>query len=61
MKEISNIEWLHGSLEILKERPLVPFDDEVIGELDTLSKALMKDLMTLICDTRIIQCRAAIC
>ena len=43
MKEISNIEWLHGSLEILKERPLVPFAEEVIEELDTLSKALMKD------------------
>lgn len=43
MKEINNIEWLHGSIESLNERPLVPFDDEVIGELDTLSKALMKD------------------
>jgi len=43
MNEISNIEWLHGSMESLDERPLVPFDDEVIEELDTLSKALMKD------------------
>lgn len=43
MKEISNIEWLHGSMGALDERPLVPFDDEVIEELDTLSKALMKD------------------
>lgn len=30
-------------MEALDERPLVPFDDEVIDELDTLSKALMKD------------------
>ena len=30
-------------MENLDERPLVPFDDEVIEELDTLSKALMKD------------------
>lgn len=43
MKEISNIEWLHGSMKALGARPLVPFDDEVIEELDTLSKALMKD------------------
>ena len=43
MKEINNIEWLHGSIEALAERPLVPFAEEVIEELDTLSKALMKD------------------
>ena len=43
MKEISNIEWLHGSIESLNERLLVPFAEEVIEELDTLSKALMKD------------------
>ena len=43
MKEINNIEWLHGSMEALDERPLVPFAEEVIDELDTLSKALMKD------------------
>ena len=43
MKEISNIEWLHGSVESLDARPLVPFDDEEIEELDTLSKALLKD------------------
>lgn len=43
MKEINNIEWLHGSMKALDARPLVPFDDEVIEELDTLSKALMKD------------------
>jgi len=43
MIEINNIEWLHGSMETLNERPLVPFADEVIEELDALSKALMKD------------------
>lgn len=43
MKEINNIEWLHGSMGALDERPLVPFAEEVIEELDTLSKALMKD------------------
>ena len=43
MIEINNIEWLHGSMETLSERPVVPFADEVIEELDALSKALMKD------------------
>ena len=43
MKEINNIEWLHGSMVVLAERPLVPFAEEVFEELDTLSKALMKD------------------
>lgn len=43
MKEINNIEWLHGSIGALDERPLVPFAEEVIEDLDTLSKALMKD------------------
>lgn len=43
MMEINNIEWLHGSMETLEERPVMPFADEVIEELDTLSKALMRD------------------
>jgi len=43
MKEIDNIEWLVGSQESLAEKPLVPFADEVIEELDALSKALMHD------------------
>ena len=43
MKEINNIEWLHGSLEALDERPLMPFAEEVIDALDALSKALMHD------------------
>lgn len=43
MIEINNIEWLHGSMETLEERPEVPFADEVVEELDALSKALMKD------------------
>ena len=43
MMEINNIEWLVGSEETLNEKPVVPFADEVIEELDALSKALMKD------------------
>ena len=43
MIEINNIEWLVGSKETLNERPVVPFDETVIEELDELSKALMKD------------------
>ncbi len=46
MVEITNIEWLHGSMETLSERPEVPFAEEVIEELDALSKALMKDPMS---------------
>ena len=46
MKEIINIEWLYGSMESLNERPLIPFADEVIEELDALSKALMRDLQS---------------
>lgn len=46
MVDISNIEWLHGSMETLEECPLVPYADEVIEELDALSKALMKDPMS---------------
>lgn len=40
---IENIEWLVGSAETLNEKPVVPFDEHVIEELDALSKALMKD------------------
>lgn len=40
---LNNIEWLVGSEETLNERPVVPFDEHVIEELDVLSKALMKD------------------
>ena len=43
---LNNIEWLVGSEETLNERPVVPFDDHVIEELDALSKALMKDPMS---------------
>jgi len=46
MVNISNIEWLVGSEDTLNERPVVPFDDHVIEELDALSKALMKDPMS---------------
>ena len=40
---LNNIEWLVGSEETLNERPVVPFDEHVIEELDVLSKSLMKD------------------
>ena len=40
---LNNIEWLHGSETTLKERPVVPFAEEVIEELNALSQALMRD------------------
>ena len=40
---LDNIEWLYGSEETLKERPVVPFAEEVIDELNALSQALMRD------------------
>lgn len=43
---LNNIEWLVGSEETLNEKPVVPFDEQVIEELDALSKALMKDPMS---------------
>ena len=42
-QNLDNIEWLHGSEEALKERPVVPFAEEVIEELNALSQALMRD------------------
>lgn len=43
---LNNIEWLVGGAETLNEKPVVPFDEHVIEELDALSKALMKDPMS---------------
>ena len=43
MKKLENIEWLHGSEEALKERPVVPFAEEVIEELNELSGRLLHD------------------
>lgn len=43
---LSNIKWLVGGAETLNEKPVVPFDEIVIEELDALSKALMKDPMS---------------
>lgn len=43
---LNNIEWLVGGAETLNERPVVPFEEHVIEELDALSKALMKDPMS---------------
>ena len=42
-QNLDNIEWLHGSEETLKERPVVPFAEEVIEELNALSQALMRN------------------
>ena len=38
-----SVQWLVGSEEALKERPVVPFAEEVIEELNALSQALMRD------------------
>lgn len=43
MNEIDQIEWLHGSEEALKERPVVPFAEEVVEELNELSGRLLHD------------------
>ena len=43
MKELENIEWLHGSEEAMKERPVVPFAEEVVEELNELSGRLLHD------------------
>lgn len=43
MSDLTNIEWLHGSEEAFKERPLVPFAEDVIDELNALSQALIRD------------------
>ena len=40
---LNNIEWLHGSEQTLMERPLAPFAEEVIEDLNALSQALMRD------------------
>lgn len=45
MKELENIEFLVGNYEeLLSLKPLQPFAEEVIDELNVLSQALMRDL-----------------
>lgn len=42
-QNLSDIEWLHGSLATMDERPLMPFAEETIEQLNALSVALLKD------------------
>lgn len=42
-QNLSNIEWLHGSLETLDDRPLIPFAEDTIEQLNALSAALLRD------------------
>ena len=42
-QNLSDIEWLYGSLAILDDRPLIPFAEETIEQLNALSVALLKD------------------
>lgn len=43
MRELENIEWLHGSEDVLSECPVVPFAEEVLEELNELSGRLLHD------------------
>lgn len=42
-QNFSDIEWLHGSLETLDDRPLIPFAEDTIEQLNALSAALLRD------------------
>lgn len=42
-QNLSDIEWLHGSLETLDDRPLIPFAEDTIEQLNALSAALLRD------------------
>ena len=42
-QNLSDIEWLYGSLAILDDRPLIPFAEETIEQLNALSVALLKE------------------
>lgn len=42
-QNLSDIVWLHGSLAILDGRPLIPFAEETMEQLNALSVALLKD------------------
>lgn len=42
-QSLSDIEWLHGSMATLDDRPLIPFAEETIEQLNALSSALLKD------------------
>lgn len=40
---LSDIEWLYGSLATLDAKPLIPFAEETIEQLNALSVALLRD------------------
>lgn len=42
-QSLSDIEWLHGSMATLDDRPLIPFAEETIEQLNALSTALLRD------------------
>lgn len=42
-QSLSDIEWLHGSMATLDDRPLMPFAEETIEQLNALSVALLKN------------------
>lgn len=42
-QNLSDIEWLYGSLETLDDRPLIPFAEDTIEQLNALSAALLRD------------------
>lgn len=42
-QSLSDIEWLHGSMATLDDRPLIPFAEDTIEQLNALSTALLRD------------------
>ena len=42
-QSLSDIEWLHGSMATLDDRPLMPFAEETIEQLNALSVAFLKN------------------
>ena len=42
-QNLSDIEWLYGSLATLGAKPLIPFAEETVEQLNALSVALLRD------------------
>ena len=42
-QNLSDIEWLYGSLATMDDKPLIPFAEETIEQLNALSVALLRD------------------
>ena len=42
-QNFSDIEWLYGSLATMDDKPLIPFAEETIEQLNALSVALLRD------------------